>query len=855
MSENVIQPSFASGEFAPSMFARTDVQKYHSGAALLRNFFVDYRSGASTRPGTEFITQVANSGTKVRLIPFQYSTITSFVLEFGDRYIRFINNSDVILNSTAFLITGATQGNPVQITAPGNGFGVGTIIFIDGVVGMTQLNGRFFIVYTPGDTFTIATQTVVPIDGTNYSAFVGGGTVTAVYIISSPYLASELPLLKFTQSPTVMTLTHPNHVPYDLTIISPNNWTLAPTPFNATLSPPPLSSAVAIPPPGTNNYVYGVTSVDPQGRESLISTLAVVPNVGTTVQLQWLSVVGATSYNVYKSNASIGTPAVAGTGLGFIGTTASTTFNDSNISPNFNEGPPASSVLPAAPFQPACSTYFQQRKVYAATATQPQTLWASRTGDYGNFYISDPIQPDDAIDATIVSNQVNAIKSMLPMPGGLLMFASSGAWQLTGGGGFGAAQAVTAINATAIPQAYNGANDMPPIVLNYDVLFVQARGSIVRDLSYNLYAQIYTGVDVSVIANHLFFDFQLLEWGFAEEPFKIVWIIRDDGRLLSLTFVKEQEIAGWSHHDTLGRFESVCTVGEGLVNATYVVVRRNINGAFVRYIERFAERTDFTYGPEDAWCVDAGVQSGLNFPNADLYPSVGSGSGALMTSVPAAFGAQMVGWVVRAGGGIATVTQVLDGSHILVDFSRPMASIGVFPFSFGQWSITQPHTVFGGLDYLEGQTVSILADGGVVNRQVVTNGTVTLQVPATKVTVGLGYQCQLQTLPLDVAGGETIQGKRKKIAALTVRLVNSRGLKAGSTFNTLVPIKETTRATLMGTPIPLMTGDERVIMDPSWNVPGQICLQVDDPVPATVLGVIPEIVVGDTNVQAKGPPK
>jgi hypothetical protein len=102
-------------------------------------------------------------------------------------------------------------------------------------------------------------------------------------------------------------------------------------------------------------------------------------------------------------------------------------------------------------------------------------------------------------------------------------------------------------------------------------------------------------------------------------------------------------------------------------------------------------------------------------------------------------------------------------------------------------------------------------------------------------------------MPLDV-GQEvnTIQGKRKKVGALTVRVKESRGLKAGRTFSTLTPIKELNRVTLMGLPVALITADERIVMDPLWDVPGQICLQIDDPLPATVLGVIPEVVIGDS---------
>jgi hypothetical protein len=165
----------------------------------------------------------------------------------------------------------------------------------------------------------------------------------------------------------------------------------------------------------------------------------------------------------------------------------------------------------------------------------------------------------------------------------------------------------------------------------------------------------------------------------------------------------------------------------------------------------------------------------------------------------------------------------------------------------GAWSIDPPITQMFALDHLEGRQVSILADGGVVNGLTVQNGMITLPQPASKVLVGLGFQAQLQTMYLDLGQeANTIQGKRKKVGALTVRCKDSRGLKAGRTFQHLVPIKEMNRTTNMGLPSPLITADERIIMDPLWDVPGQICLQVDDPLPSTVLGVIPEVVIGDT---------
>jgi hypothetical protein len=100
-------------------------------------------------------------------------------------------------------------------------------------------------------------------------------------------------------------------------------------------------------------------------------------------------------------------------------------------------------------------------------------------------------------------------------------------------------------------------------------------------------------------------------------------------------------------------------------------------------------------------------------------------------------------------------------------------------------------------------------------------------------------------MPLDI-GEPTIQAKRKNISATTMRVTETRGLYIGSTFDNLVPVKEMNPTVSLGMPIPLVTDDERIIMDPSWNIYGQVCMQITDPLPATILGIINEIAVGDT---------
>ncbi|HWU40054.1 MAG TPA: hypothetical protein VN203_20585, partial [Candidatus Acidoferrum sp.] len=143
-----------------------------------------------------------------------------------------------------------------------------------------------------------------------------------------------------------------------------------------------------------------------------------------------------------------------------------------------------------------------------------------------------------------------------------------------------------------------------------------------------------------------------------------------------------------------------------------------------------------------------------------------------------------------------------------------------------------------------------LADGAVITPFVMpASGSFTLPAPHSLVTIGVGFTAQLQTLAIDL-GEPTVQGKRKKITAVTVRCANTLGLQIGGDATALVLMKDlqfgnvgsATNTAVTG----LVTADARTIIDPRWSVPGQYFIQQSQPYPASVLGVIPEITVGDT---------
>jgi hypothetical protein len=852
MSNNVIQTSFAAGELSPTLYARVDLAKYHVGAARMLNFFVDYRGGASNRPGLELVGRVFNSSATVRLIPFQFSVIQNYMLEFGDHYMRVIKDGALVLEATKNL-SAATNTNPGVFTSNAHGYANGDQLTF-AVLGMTQINGKdYFAAAVTANTFQVIDWNGVALNTAGFGAFISG-TVARVYKITSPYAAADLALLKFTQSADVMTITHPSYAPYDLTRTSDTGWTFTAVSIGSTISPPAgLPTAVVSPATvGVTDYYYVVTAVDANGQESIASAGAHAPlaidirATSGSVQITWAAVVGAVGYNVYKALPVNNGLVVSGALFGYMASTVgntSTSAVDTNITPDFTVSAPVH-TNPLAGNNPGTVTYDQQRKVYAGSNAEPETFWMSRPGQFDNFDVSSPVQPSDAITGTLVSRQVNQIKHMVSMPNGLIMLTSGGAWQVSGVGGV---LSPTTIQAT--PQAYNGAGDIPPLTINYEIIYVQQKGTIVRDLSYSFYTNIYTGSDLSVLSNHLFAGYSLVEWTYAEEPFKIIWAVRSDGVLLALTYLKDQEVFGWSRHNTQGRFKSVASIPEGQEDAVYFVVERVVEGESIQFIERMHTRL-MPYGPEDAFFLDCALSTEpVNDSTFPVTPVILSSTGIsgvqTITADNVLFDNSYIGLILRMGGAIMTVLTYVDNKNVTVNITRPFTDVdGDYVWPQTVWSVWRNVTTISGLDHLEGKTVAILADGNVVTPQVVTNGAIILSHRASKVHIGLAYTGQLQTLYLDT-GDPTIQGKRKNIVALTARVAETRGLKMGQTFDDLTEFKERDLSTI-GQPIKLFTGDDRMIIGGGWTTEGQMCLQQDNPLPATILGVIPEVTPGDT---------
>jgi hypothetical protein len=250
------------------MEGRVTLETYREGLADMTNLLVMPQGGVTRRPGTEYLGEIKNSAQSARLIPFQFKTTDTYILEFGDQVMRVFRNGLQVIDATDKTITGVTQADPGVITSNSHGFSNGDEIYIDSVAGMTELNGRNYrVANATTNTFTLTNLFGDAIDTTDFTAYTSGGTATEIYNIATPYAVADLPALRFVQSADTMFIVHPSYAIRTLTRSADNNWTFA-TPTITGTPDPALNT-------GTDDYpsvvtffeqrlVYGATNNNPQ---------------------------------------------------------------------------------------------------------------------------------------------------------------------------------------------------------------------------------------------------------------------------------------------------------------------------------------------------------------------------------------------------------------------------------------------------------------------------------------------------------------------------------------------------------------------------------------------------------------
>ena len=843
--------NFTSGELSPRLDGRNDLAKYSSGCATLENLVVYPHGSAARRPGTNFVAEVADSTKKTRLIPFEFSTTQTYMLEFSNLKIRVYKDNGAVLEGDK-TISAITKANPAVVTATSHGYENGDEVLISSVGGMTEVNGkRFLVANKTTNTFELQDKDGVNINSSSFTTYTSGGVSNKVFEITTPYLEAELFDLKFAQSADVMYICHPNHEVEKLSRTGHTSWTLTDVDFTKGPFLDPNTTTTTLTPSNASTGSRTITASAVTGINGGSGFLAT--DVGRQIHFNdgYGVITAITSTTVVTANIT-------------------TAFANANAVTNWFLG-----AFSDTTGHPSCVTFFEQRLAFAATINNPQTVYFSKSGDYENMdaNLGGTIADDDAIIYTIASNQVNAIRFMTATRT-LIIGTAGGEFAVSGGG---TDSAITPTNILIKKQSNHGAANIDAISVGNATLFLQRARRKIRELAYNFDVDGYVAPDMTILAEHIT-EGGLTQVAYQQEPNQIIYATREDGELVGLTYQREQQVTAWHRHIFGGRFgNATITVTDfaNIANGTRIVLTK-ADGTTTT----FTSATSATAGKFHT--TSSNNQTATNLKtlidaDSDFTATVSSNVVTITETSPLSTG-------------FLTITSLDDSTRLAkTDEGKSVCeSVAVIPtddteyqvyvivkrtingatrrfveilnvFDFDQTDNTSFNfldsalsysgsavTTISGLDHLEGQTVSILANGATHPDKTVSSGSITLDRSSTDVKVGLAYTSLLQTMRLN-AGSQngTSQGKTKRIYDITVRMFETIGVEVGPDLSNMERIPFRSSADLMDEGIPPFTGDKEVEFRGNYETDGFIFVRQTQPLPFTILSLYPRLVTND----------
>ena len=747
MPAHPFQTNFTGGEITPNLLARTDWEKYQNCASCLLNFLPRPHGGAARRAGTMFIAPTKDPSSRVRLARFEFSIQQAYIEEFGDQYIRFYANRGRV----------EVAGVPVEVASPYTVDELRDIRFEQSAdvqyiahrshppMKLQRTSATAFqldpINFSPPPTFEREVSPAASITLT--SAAVGVGiTVTA----SAPvWLAGDVgrQLLSGVGRAVIITVGAPTSVSVNILDafdstgpIAAGDWRMNGSPNAGTLTPDikgPVnawatltSSLAAFRPEDVTDgdrYVLindGVVRLTGFTSDTVVSGIILKELSATTA-----AVAGAWTLERPSWAADIGYPGVV--------------------------------------------ALHDQRLWFGGSGQFPDGVWGSEVGNYESFAVG--IDDKDAVFFQLASPGVNLIRWLKGLSDGLGIGTLANEVSLSGG----TDAPITATQVNAKNQTTYGSDfTVDAIRIANVVIFIQRGARRVREFAFDFVnSNSYVAADLAIIAEHLT-RASVVEMAYASSPDSILFLIRPDGVLLTLTYERPENVVGWAHHETNGAFESVA------------VIPNNCGSG------------------DEVWvAVNREVISGEYFALGYFMPGY---------FTPGYFA---VGGLIIDRRGI----EVFDG---LMNTDSGLVYAGA------------PASTFTGLGHLEGQTVKAIDDNGTVYDLIVSSGMVTLPngAQATELEVGYHFTSTLQTLrpELSTAAG-TVQMRRKHWSNVTVRVLCTHGtvLLNGQPMDYPEGIT--------ATPLEPYTGDMAKMTHEGWDREAQLTLQTTEPKPCTVLGI------------------
>jgi hypothetical protein len=413
---------------------------------------------------------------------------------------------------------------------------------------------------------------------------------------------------------------------------------------------------------------------------------------------------------------------------------------------------------------PAAVALHDSRIIFAGTASNPSSLWGSYSNDFQNF--RQGAYDADSWFFTLASTTGGQIQWIVSKSA-LLIGTTLDEWSMAASD---ATRPITPTNVNVRQQSHYGSSLVGAQIINDTILFIQRMSRKIRELVYTWASESWVSNDVTALAEHTTRT-GILETAYQRVPDAILWFIRGDGQLVSMTYEREQQVVGFARHITDGTFESVATInGTNAEDEVYVLVKRTINGATVRYVERFK----------------LGMREALDTADKSNW------------------------WYVDAGK--------------IQTFGSPTSTIT-------------------GLSHLEGKTVSVWADNAVgslsVSQPTVVGGQITLQIPASRVLVGLPFTSTLvpQRVDTNLQDG-TSQGRRMRIPRINLKVYQSTGGEISTDGVNWNPLVSRTLTDAMDSSPPVLNGYERAYASSNWADGVDLYVRQTQPVPLTVAALV-----------------
>lgn len=588
---NLIQNVFSKGQLSFRVEGRTDNDFYTRGFKFSNNLIPHPQGPLVSRPGCEFEMPMKSGTDNAVFIEFQFNEEQAYLLCLGDQYARVLKDREIVKEASQN-ITGVTQANPAVVTVSSHGYSTGDLVYIDSVGGMTEINGRWFVVgATATNTFEIEDYFANGIDSTGFTAYTSGGTVEKAFEIATPWTSADLPKLTYKQSADTIFCVHEDYKMRSIGRISDTNWTVQTTEMLDGPYLPINGTATTITPSGTSGSITltastGIFSTADVGRQ-----LRYRPSASNT--WGYVEITGFTSATQVSATVK---GSLSGTGASDLWRLS--VFGGSTYG------------------YPSCLEIHEERFVVGGAKVFYNSVGFSQTGLYQPDEID--FAPSEA-DGTVIDSNGLLINvggksidrvAWLESNRALIVGTSSAEYSISGSG-TGSREAIAPDRRTVQRESAYGARlYVRPQVMGNSVVYVDQSGRRMREIYYEFGVDGFISRDASII------NIDLLKGGinrtaYQRAPEPITWMVRNDGRVIAYSFDKINEVEGFHQHSIARDGEKVVDVAsisrpDTTADDVYFLVERTINETKVCYVERMTELFEDVETIEDAFFVDAG---------------------------------------------------------------------------------------------------------------------------------------------------------------------------------------------------------------------------------------------------------